>query len=111
MLEADQDTTLLLATHNHDSIAKCVDLLKNIPTTRCNVQFVQLFGMHDLITSTLAQRGYNVAKCVPVGTVNQAIPYLLRRAKENSSVLNGNSIDTRLLWYTLTHRIQKTMFA
>ena len=61
------------------------------------VSFAQLLGMSDPITFNLAARGYNVAKYVPYGPIREAIPYLIRRAQENTSVAGQTSRELTLL--------------
>ena len=61
------------------------------------VAFAQLLGMSDPITFNLAAHGYNVAKYVPYGPIREAIPYLIRRAQENTSVAGQTSRELSLL--------------
>lgn len=75
-------------THNEKSSAHLVALMtqhtisKNDP----RIYFAQLLGMSDHISFNLAHAGYNVAKYVPYGPVREVMPYLMRRAQENTSV-------------------------
>jgi len=59
---------------------------KNIPRNHPNISFGQLYGMGENLTFNLAAAGYNALKLIPYGPVKDVIPYLLRRAEENSSV-------------------------
>lgn len=79
-----------LASHNEYSNQYQLQLMEdlNIPKNHPHLNFCQLYGMSDNLTFNLAKAGYNVAKYVPYGPVKDVIPYLIRRAKENSSV-NG----------------------
>ena len=61
------------------------------------VWFAQLYGMSDNISFNLAQEGYLVAKYVPYGPVRQVMPYLLRRAEENTSVAGQSSRELLLI--------------
>ena len=59
--------------------------------------FGQLFGMSDHISFNLANEGYNVAKYVPFGPVRDVMPYLIRRAEENTSVSGQTSRELGLI--------------
>jgi proline dehydrogenase len=61
------------------------------------VYFAQLFGMSDHISFNLAASGYNVAKYVPYGPIRDVIPYLLRRAEENTSVKGQTGRELSLI--------------
>ena len=63
------------------------------------VHFSQLYGMGDHITFNMAVNGYNVSKYLPYGPINEVVPYLLRRAEENSSV-NGQTNSELILLKT-----------
>lgn len=75
-------------THNEDSCRLLVELLdKNgIQQNNPSVYFSQLLGMSDNLSFNLADAGYNVAKYVPYGPVKAVLPYLFRRAEENTSI-------------------------
>jgi len=75
-------------THNEKSSAHLVELLKKrgIDKSDKRIYFAQLLGMSDHISYNLAHAGYNVAKYVPYGPVKEVMPYLIRRAQENTSV-------------------------
>ena len=75
-------------THNEESSALLVDLLKkhNISKDDKRVYFSQLLGMSDHISYNAAKKGFNVVKYVPYGPVKDVLPYLIRRAKENTSI-------------------------
>ncbi len=79
---------LCAGTHNEKSSAYLVQLMseKNIPSNHPHIVFSQLFGMSDHISYNLAAANYNVAKYVPYGPVKEVLPYLIRRAQENTSV-------------------------
>lgn len=76
------------ATHNEKSSLYQAELIEKmgIDKTHPHLNFSQLFGMSDQITFNLASAGYNVAKYVVYGPVKEVIPYLIRRAQENTSV-------------------------
>jgi proline dehydrogenase len=70
---------------------------KNIPSNTSQIYFSQLLGMSDHISFNLAHTGYNVAKYVPYGPVKEVLPYLIRRAEENTSVAGQTSRELALL--------------
>jgi len=76
------------ATHNEESAAYLTDLIsqQNLKKNDKRILFSQLLGMSDHITYNLANKGYFIAKYVPYGPVKDMIPYLIRRAEENTSI-------------------------
>jgi proline dehydrogenase len=68
------------------------------------ITFSQLLGMSDPITFNLATHGYNVAKYVPYGPIREAMPYLIRRAKENTSVAGQTSRELTLIKEEIARR-------
>jgi proline dehydrogenase len=76
------------ASHNADSALLQVEIMdkKGIAHDHPNTLFSQLFGMSDNLTFNLAKSGFRVAKYLPYGQVRDVIPYLIRRAQENTSV-------------------------
>jgi len=75
-------------THNEKSSALLINLLEknNISKNDKRIYFSQLLGMSDHISYNAAKAGFNVAKYVPYGPVNDVLPYLIRRAEENTSI-------------------------
>ena len=90
---------LFAGTHNEDSSYLLMDLAKthNIKNNDNRLWFGQLFGMSDHISYNLANQGYNVAKYLPFGPVRDVMPYLIRRAEENTSVAGQTSRELNLL--------------
>ena len=79
---------LIIASHNDQSNLYGVDqaLKNNIDLNHPHIHFSQLYGMSDNITFNLAKAGCSVSKYLPFGPIKDVIPYLMRRAQENSSV-------------------------
>jgi proline dehydrogenase len=77
---------------------------KGIPRDHPNTMFSQLYGMSDNLTFNLAKGGYRVAKYVPYGQVHDVIPYLIRRAQENSSVTGDAGRELSLILSELERR-------
>lgn len=79
---------LCIGTHNEESTLEALRVLeeKGIPATSKDVWFGQLYGMSDNLTYNLAALGHDVFKILPFGPVGDVMPYLIRRAQENTSV-------------------------
>ena len=90
---------LFAGTHNEDSSYLVMELAKEygIKENDNRLWFGQLFGMSDHISYNLANQGYNVAKYLPFGPVRDVMPYLIRRAEENTSVAGQTSRELNLL--------------
>jgi proline dehydrogenase len=86
-------------THNEQSSMLLVELMqqKNIQPTDQRIYFSQLFGMSDHISFNLSSAGYNVAKYLPYGPVKSVMPYLFRRAAENTSVKGQSGRELTLI--------------
>lgn len=93
------EISVCIATHNEDSCLSAVKILEESRFDRRDnrVFFSQLLGMGDHISFNLAQAGYNVAKYMPYGPVKEVIPYLVRRAQENTSVAGQMGRELSLL--------------
>jgi len=99
ILENIDDIGLFVGTHNELSTYLTMDLMKEkgISKSDDRIWFGQLFGMSDHITFNLGAEGYNVAKYIPFGPVKDVMPYLIRRAEENTSVAGQTSRELTLL--------------
>ena len=86
-------------SHNEKSSLYLAQLMadKNIPKNHAHISFAQLYGMSDHISYNLSLEGYNVAKYVPYGPVKEVLPYLIRRAQENTSVKGQTSRELNLI--------------
>ena len=80
--------SVFFGTHNELSTSMIINIMKeqNILKNDHRIYFSQLLGMSDNITFSLAHEGYNTVKYVPYGPVNEVMPYLIRRAEENSAI-------------------------
>lgn len=96
----------MVATHNEKSSQLLATLLHEhgLPRNHPHVYFSQLYGMSDHLTYNLAEQGYNVVKYVPYGAVKTMIPYLIRRAEENSSVKGQSSRELALIKQEIMRR-------
>jgi len=99
MLENLEIMSLFAGTHNEESSYLVMDIMKakNISKNDNRVWFGQLYGMSDHISFNLAFHGYNVAKYIPFGPVKDVMPYLIRRAEENTSVAGQTGRELNLL--------------
>ncbi|KAG0244349.1 hypothetical protein BGW41_008113 [Actinomortierella wolfii] len=106
-LTVDQSPVVLfVASHNKDSVIRTCERMQELslsPQAEL-VMFGQLMGMCDQISYTLGQHGYGIYKYVPYGPIHHVIPYLIRRAQENNSVLGGVGVERRLLWEEVKSR-------
>lgn len=91
--------SIFAGTHNEDSSYQLMELMQNKELTKNDerIWFGQLYGMSDNISYNLAANGYNVAKYLPFGPVRDVMPYLIRRAEENTSVAGQTSRELNLL--------------
>jgi proline dehydrogenase len=98
--------SFVAGTHNEQSCRLLAELLdeKAIPHNHEHVYFSQLLGMSDNLSFNLSAFGYNVAKYVPYGPVKAVMPYLFRRAEENTSVAGQMGRELRLIALELKRR-------
>ena len=98
-LENIENIALCAGTHNEQSTKLLTQLMQThgIAPGDTRIHFAQLLGMSDNLSFNLAAKGYNIAKYVPYGKVDELLPYLTRRAQENSSVLGQTSRELNLL--------------
>ena len=97
---------IFVASHNEESNYLVLDMMGkySLKNDSNNIWFCQLYGMGDNITFNLSQKGYNVAKILPFGPVKNLIPYLIRRAQENSSVGGQTNRELKYLKKELIRR-------
>lgn len=98
-LERIENISLVVATHNEESTRLAVEgiLSLNSNANHRHVYFSQLYGMSDNLSFNLADAGFNVLKYLPFGPVEEVIPYLMRRAQENSSISGQTGRELQLL--------------
>jgi len=108
-IEHRASISLILASHNQESNLRIVDLMAklNLSNNDNHVHFSQLYGMSDPITFNMAIEGYNVSKYLPYGPIQDVIPYLMRRAEENSSVNGQTNRELLLIRKELARRKSK----
>lgn len=94
-----ESIALCNASHNENSNKLQAELIvaKGLRRDHPHLNFSQLLGMSDHITFNLAKGGFNVAKYLPYGPVREVLPYLIRRAKENSAVRGEMGRELRLI--------------
>lgn len=116
--DADYNAAVEFCVEHYEQIASCVgshneystryqiQLMEKagIPKDHPHLTFSQLYGMSDNLTFNLAKEGYNVSKYVPYGPVGDVVPYLIRRAQENSSVNGEVSRELGLLQQEISRR-------
>ncbi len=99
MMEHLDVMAIFAGTHNEESTYRLMEIMqrKGIAKNDPRIWFGQLYGMSDNISYNLAANGYNVAKYLPFGPVRDVMPYLIRRAEENTSVAGQTGRELALL--------------
>ncbi|TDD93924.1 proline dehydrogenase family protein [Flavobacterium cellulosilyticum] len=99
MVDNIDSISIFAGTHNELSTYFLMDLMeeKGIKANDTRIWFGQLYGMSDNISFNLADNGYNVAKYLPFGPVKDVMPYLMRRAEENTSVAGQTSRELAMI--------------
>ncbi len=105
-LSHTEQITTFIGTHNEDSCYIAANLMKDagLANDTKKVYFAQLFGMSDNMTFNLAHEGYQASKYLPYGPVKDVIPYLMRRAQENTSVKGQTGRELSLIKKELKRR-------
>lgn len=100
---------LCSGSHNENSNSLLAEQIQNnnLEKDDPRIYFAQLFGMSDHISFSLAHEGYNVVKYVPYGPIETVMPYLLRRAEENTSIAGQSSRELELITKELKRRRAK----
>ncbi len=99
MVDHVEEMAIFAGTHNEESSYLLMKLMVQNQITKNDkrIWFGQLYGMSDNISFNLAQEGYNVAKYLPFGPVRDVVPYLIRRAQENTSVSGQTGRELQLI--------------
>ena len=94
MIDNIDEMSVFVGSHNEESSYLALEQMaqKGLKNNDNRIWFGQLYGMSDHISYNLASRGYNVAKYVPFGPVKDVMPYLTRRAEENTSVAGQKNV-------------------
>ena len=104
--------SLFCGTHNEESLYKIIDSIKykRLEKKSNKIWLAQLYGMSDHITFNLANENFNVIKYLPWGPIHHVIPYLIRRAEENTSVKGQTSRELSLIRNEISRRkkVKKT---
>jgi proline dehydrogenase len=97
---------VFIGTHNENSCLLAAEKMQklNISSNHPHVYFSQLYGMSDNISFNLANSQYNISKYLPYGPVKDVIPYLMRRAQENTSVAGQTGRELSLIKTELKRR-------
>lgn len=100
---------LFVGTHNEVSTQVLIELMakQKLPANHPRIEFSQLLGMGDNLSFNLAHSSYNVSKYVPYGPIKYVLPYLIRRAEENSSIKGQASRELVLINTELVRRSNK----
>ena len=97
----------IVASHNDFSNLNTTELLKakGLSFAHPHIHFSQLYGMSDHITFNLAKAGCSVSKYLPFGPIEDVVPYLMRRAEENSSLSGQTGKELALINRELSRRM------
>ena len=108
-IQNKENISLIVASHNEHSNLSIVTKMQELGMSNndTKVHFSQLFGMSDHISFNMALENYNVSKYLPFGPIQDVIPYLMRRAQENSSVNGQTNRELLLIRKELARRKAK----
>ena len=108
-IDPSNEIYIIVGSHNEYSNLYATELMKKhgLPLNSNHLHFSQLYGMSDNITFNLAKAGCSVSKYLPFGPIKDVIPYLMRRAQENSSVSGQTGRELLLIKKELKRRKEK----
>jgi proline dehydrogenase len=107
----EEGSEVMIATHNQKSIERAVALMYElgIEPFHAGVYFGQLLGMADHLTFILGRNGYRAYKYVPFGPIEEVMPYLIRRAQENSDIMAGVDREKRMIRGEIWRRVKSRL--
>ncbi|RLN88717.1 hypothetical protein BBJ28_00015547 [Nothophytophthora sp. Chile5] len=107
LLRHNHLASFMVASHNETSVVKTVQQMEALGIDRASggVFFGQLLGMCDHVSYTLGANQYKVFKYVPYGPIHEVLPYLIRRAQENSGLMTGAQQEMRMLRQEISRRV------
>mmetsp|Transcript_37035 Transcript_37035/g.71429 ORF Transcript_37035/g.71429 Transcript_37035/m.71429 type:complete len:543 (+) Transcript_37035:20-1648(+) len=102
-----EKANLVVATHNQRSVEQAIQLIDQAGLTPedSGVAFGQLLGMADHLTFTLGAKGYKAYKYIPYGPILETLPYLIRRAQENSDLMGSVGYELGMLRKEIYRRL------
>lgn len=105
---SDKRIEIMCATHNQSSIEKAIDSMNrhNIDRKSSTICFAQLYGMSDHLSFNLGKHDFRAYKYLPYGEVNEVMPYLLRRANENSAIVGATASELSMINSELGRRMK-----
>ena len=109
LLDHNHMASFMVASHNEESVRLTTTWMeeRGISKESGGIYFGQLLGMCDHVSFSLGHDKYGVYKYVPYGPVKEVVPYLVRRAEENSDMMKGASKEIKLLHRELKRRFLK----
>ena len=110
---ATHKVELMVASHNQRSVELAIEAMNKhrIDRKDSTISFGQLYGMQDTLSFNLGKHGYRAYKYVPYGQVHEVMPYLLRRARENSAIVGGAAKELDMIKAELKRRLAPKQFA
>lgn len=102
-------SSIFLASHNVDTVEEALTTIHQAPNLEGRVMFGQLLGMSDHLTYSVSRLGRPAYKYVPIGSVTEVLPYLIRRAQENSSLLGRAGDERNQIMLSLHHKLRSVI--
>jgi proline dehydrogenase len=108
---SDKRVEIMCATHNQASIENAIGSMNrhNVDRKSSTICFAQLYGMSDHLSFNLGKHGYRAYKYLPYGEVSEVMPYLLRRANENSAIVGATASELAMIQSELSRRIRTNL--